>query len=217
LFGERLAAEGRPASALPLLEAAEGEFVQHPRDDFDLRRVRLRLGDALDRLGRHADARAKLSSALNDYIAHSAPGDQPLLAARERWGRFLLDQGEIDAATGQFEEVLRQANQRRLSHIALAHGDMARVALLRQDHVRALAQSTIALDLWEHRQGFYDVRMEPYLQRIRADVLAASGQREIAQHLEDRAWTSSQRFDATESPTRRRRILFAGASVTAKP
>jgi serine/threonine-protein kinase len=207
LYGERLAAEGRPALAVPLLESAEREFVEHPRDEFDLRRVRLRLGDALDRLGRNTEARVKLSSALNDYVAHSSPGDQPLLMARERWGRFLLDQGEIDAAAGQFEEVVRQANQRRLSHIALAYGDLARVALLRNDHERALAESAIALDLWEHRQGFYDVRMGPYLQRIRADVLAASGQREIAQQLEDSAWVASQRFDSPESATRRHRTM----------
>ena len=217
LYGERLATEGRPALAVPLLESAEREFVAHPRDEFDLRRARLRLGDALDRLGRHAEARVKLSSALNDYLAHSSPGDQPLLAARERWGRFLLDHGEIDAAASQFEEIVRQANQRQLSHIALAHGDLARVALLRKDYKRSLAESASALDLWEHRQGFYDVRMEPYLQRIRADALAASGQRESAQQLEDRAWTSSQRFDAAASPTRRRRILFAGASLAITP
>ena len=216
LYGERLAAEGRPVLALPLLEAAEREFIQHPRDEFDVRRARLRLGDALDRLGRHADDRAKLSSALNDYVAHSSPGDQPLLAARERWGRFLLDRGEIDAAASQFEEIVRQANQRRLSHIALTHGDLARVALLRKDYKRALAESAIALDLWQHKQGFYDVRMEPYLQRIRADALAASGQRESAQQLEDSAWAACQKFDAPESPTRIHRILPAGAPAAAK-
>jgi serine/threonine-protein kinase len=207
LYGERLATEGRPALAVPLIESAEREFVEHPRDEFDVRRARLRLGDALDRLGRHAEARVKLSSALNDYVAHSSPGDQPLLVARERWGRFLLDRGEIDAAAGQFEEIIRQANQRQLSHIALAHGDLARVALLHKDHERALAESATALDLWQHKQGFYDVRMEPYLQRIRADALAASGQHDLAQQLEDSAWVASQKYDAPESPTRRHRTM----------
>ena len=207
LYGERLATEGRPALAVPLIESAEREFVEHPRDEFDVRRARLRLGDALDRLGRHTEARIKLSSALNDYVAHSSPGDQPLLMARERWGRFLLDRGEIDSAAGQFEEIIRQANQRQLSHIALAHGNLARVALLHRDHERALAESATALDLWQHKQGFYDVRMEPYLQRIRADALAASGQHDLAQQLEDSAWVASQKNDAPESPTRRHRTM----------
>ena len=69
----------------------------------------------------------------------------------------------------------------------------------------------MALDLWDHRQGFYDVRMGPYLQRVRADVLEATGRHEEAQRLEDEAWTASQKFDAPESPTRRHRS-FARAS-----
>jgi serine/threonine-protein kinase len=204
-YGERLAAEGRPELGVPLLESAERDLVKHPRDDFDLRRVRLRLGDGLDRLGRTADARAFLTKALDDYVAHSPPDQQPLLAARERWGRFLLDQGEAATAAAQFDEVVRQAHERKLSHIALAHGGLARLALLRKDANAALAESTAAMDLWDHRQGFYDVRMGPYLQRIRADALAAAGHREEAQRLEDEAWTASQKFDAPESPTRRHR------------
>ncbi len=66
----------------------------------------------------------------------------------------------------------------------------------------ALRESAVALDLWDHRQGFYDVRMGPYLQRIRADVLAAAGMRDEAQRLEDAAWAASEKFDAPESPTR---------------
>jgi hypothetical protein len=39
---DRLAAEDRPALAVPLLEIAERDFFTRPRDDFDLRRVRCR-------------------------------------------------------------------------------------------------------------------------------------------------------------------------------
>jgi len=210
-YGERLSAEGRPALGVPLLELAEHDLLAHPRDEFDLRRVHLRLGDALDRLSHTTDARVFLTKALDDYIAHSPPDQQPLLAVRERWGRFLLDQGEAMIAAAQFEEVVRQAHERKLTHIALAHGGLARVALLRKDIDAALAESAMALDLWDHRQGFYDVRMGPYLQRVRADVLEATGRHEEAQRLEDEAWTASQKFDAPESPTRRHRS-FARAS-----
>jgi len=205
IYGERLAAEGRPAPGLPLLEIAEHDYVIHPRDEFDLRRARLRLGDALDRSGRTAEARTMLSKSLDDYIAHSKPDQQPLLAIRERWGRFLLDQGDTAGAIAQFDEIVLQAHDRKLSHIALAHGDLSRVALLRKNVDGALAESAIALDLWDHRQGFYDVRMGPYLQRIRADALAAAGHRDEAQSLEDAAWAASEKFDAPESPTRRHR------------
>ena len=176
VYGERLAAEGRAALGVPLLEIVERDLIDHPRDDFDLRLVRFRLGDALDRIGRVTEARVMLSKSLDDYIAHSKPDQQPLLAVRERWGRFLLDRGDAAGAAQQFDEIVRQAHERRLSHIALAHGDLARVALTRKDIDSALTESAMALDLWDHRQGFYDVRMGPYLQRIRADVLAANGQ-----------------------------------------
>jgi serine/threonine-protein kinase len=206
-YGERLAAEGRPAIAVALLEFAEHDYIEHPQDEFDLRRARLRLGDALDRIGRTAEARTMLKKSLDDYVAHSQPDQQPLLVIRERWGRFLLDQGDIVAAASQFDEIVRQAHDRKLTHIALAHGDLARVALAGRKVDVALQESAVALDLWEHRQGFYDVRMGPYLQRIRADVLAASGQSDEAQRLEDAAWASSEKFDAPESSTRQRRQL----------
>ena len=204
-YGVALAAEGRPALAVPLLEIAERDLIAHPRDDFDLRLVRWRLGDALDRAGRTAEARAALSWSLDDYIAHMKPDQQPLLGMRERWGRFLLDQGDLAAAVAQFDEIVRQAHERKFTQIALAHGDLARVALVQKNVDVALAESAVALDLWDHRQGFYDVRMGPYLQRIRADALAASGQRDEAQRLEDAAWAASEKFDAPESPTRTHR------------
>jgi len=204
-YGVALAAEGRPALAVPLLEIAERDLIAHPRDDFDLRLVRWRLGDALDRAGRTAEARAALSWSFDDYVAHMRPDQQPLLGIRERWGRFLLDQGDTAGAIAQFDEIVRQAHDRKLSHIALAHGDLARVALTRKDNDRALAESAAALDLWEHKQGFYDARMGPYLQRIRADALAAAGQTAEAQQLEDAAWAASEKFDAPESPTRQHR------------
>lgn len=69
----------------------------------------------------------------------------------------------------------------------------------------ALTESAAALDLWEHREGFYDVRMGPYLQRIRADALLQAGKVDEAQRLEDAAWAASEKFDAPESPTRRHR------------
>ncbi len=210
-YGERLAAEGRAGMSIPLLEASERDYIDHSRDDFDLRRVRLRLGDALDRAGRAADARPMLSTSLADYVAHSTPDQQPLLAARERWGRFLLDRGETADALKQFDEIVTQAHDRRLTHIALAHGDLARVALGRGSVDTALAESAAALDLWEHREGFYDVRMGPYLQRIRADALLAAGRGDEAQRVEDEAWASSEKFDAPESATRRHRTLTTTA------
>ena len=58
--GERLAAEGRPAEGLVLLRQAEAGYAASSQHDFDLRRVRRHIGDALARLGRHDEALATL-------------------------------------------------------------------------------------------------------------------------------------------------------------
>ncbi|HEY6124261.1 MAG TPA: hypothetical protein VIV63_06395, partial [Steroidobacteraceae bacterium] len=69
----------------------------------------------------------------------------------------------------------------------------------------ALRESGTALAKWRRVSGFRDVRMEPYLQRVRADALAANGQLAAAQSLEDLAATASARYDAAESPSTQRR------------
>lgn len=206
-YGGALVAEGRPRLALPLLLDVERVWQQAPDNDYALRRARLRLADAFAGLGLVEKAREKYRQSLDDYLAHVPHDSQPMFAARERYGRFLLDLGEADAAREQFDAVVAQANDRLWSHIALAHGDLARVALLQKNRLQALAESEKALDLWQRKQGFYDIRMQPYLQRIRADVLVADGQWNEAQQLEDAAWQASQKYDAPESPTRQKREL----------
>jgi eukaryotic-like serine/threonine-protein kinase len=63
------------------------------------------------------------------------------------------------------------------------------------------------LALWAKVEGFRDVRMGPYLQRIRADVLAASGDATTAQQLEDEAAAASAHYDHPSSPTVIRRVM----------
>lgn len=85
-----------------------------------------------DRVGRTEDARRALKASLDDRIARGPPGFQPLLAIRERWGRCLLE-GDLDAAKAQFQEVIAQAHGRGWSHVALAYGDLARLAIIRHE------------------------------------------------------------------------------------
>lgn len=200
-FGERLAAEGSPVLAIPLLEGVERSWQQRPQFDFALRRVRRHLGDAYDRAGRSADARRTFSLALADFEAHGAPESQPVAAMRERWGRFLLDHGELRAAQIQFDRVLADATTKTWTHVALAQAGLARVALARADLGEASRLSAKALDTWGQRSGFFDVRMEPYLWRVRAACLAASGDAPGAQTLRVKAQKTSQTYDAPQSPT----------------
>jgi len=207
IYGYCMAAEGRPQLAIEPLESAEHSWLATADADFNLRRVRIRLGDAYARLKRVDAAREKFRASLEDNLAHSPLDSQPVFAIRERYGRFLLDQGELDDAEKQFRAVLELARDRRWTHIALVHGDMARLALARKDLPAAMSESARALELWDNKQGFYDIRMQPLLQRVRADVLVANGKVDEAQRLEDEAWHASEKYDAPESPTRIHRQL----------
>jgi serine/threonine-protein kinase len=190
-----LAAEGRALEALPLLEDAERFYQNTPLYDYELPRVRATLGDAYDRVGRADDARRMLREALEWRVANAPPDFQTVLASRERWGRFLLSQGDTAEAETQFREVIRQAGGRSLSHIALAHGGIARVALARADLATALSASRAALDLYENVTGFRDVRMGPYLWLIHSEVLRQSGDAQGARAWATQALDARRRFD----------------------
>lgn len=200
--GERLAAEGRPLEAIPLLEGAERFYRLRPAHDFALRRVRRHLGDAYDRAGRSADARRLFLQALVEF-ERQPPASQPVMAMRERWGRFLLDQGDTAGAAAQFERVLAEAGNPAWSHVALAQAGLARVALQRGTLDEAERLSAQALSTWQQREGFYDQRMQAALWRVRAAVLQASGKAPEAAALRQRAQAASEHSDAADSPTRR--------------
>ena len=208
-YGDRLSAEGRAAEAIPQLEAVARYFATQKVYEHQGRLARRFLGEAYTRAGQRAEARRELQASLAEYLAHGADGDQPVMAIRESWGRLLLDEGSTAAAQAQFGAVVKAAGGRKLAHIALAHGGLARAALAVGDREAAARESAAALAIWGEVTGFRDVRMGPYLQRIRADVLAASGDLAGAQALEDAAAEASARYDAPESATRNRRVMRA--------
>lgn len=199
--GERLAAEGRPAEGLVLLRQTEAAYAASSQYEFDLRRVRRHIGDALARLGRQEEALATLESALKAFEAADPPGRQPTAACRERLGRLLLDMGRLDAARAQFQRVVDESAVKTWSHVALAQAGLARVALTQGDNQAADQHSRAALATWDQLTGFRDVRMQPYLWRVRAAVLAAKGDAAGAQQLRAQALAAARRTDAPESPT----------------
>jgi tetratricopeptide (TPR) repeat protein len=206
-YGERLSSEGRPALGIPALEIAERNFSTQAAYKFQWRLCRRFLGEAYARAGRRAEAGRMLKSSLDDYLANQDPNEQPVMAIRESWGRWLLDGGAIDEAQAQFDAVVAVAEGRMLAHVALAHGGRAHVALRRGQREVALRESAAALKIWGIVSGFRDVRMGPYLQRVRADALVADGRIAQAQTLEDAAATASARYDHPDSPTRIRRRM----------
>jgi serine/threonine-protein kinase len=208
-YGERMTSEGQPAVGIPALEAAERIYAQQSAFSFQLRLTRRFLGEAYARAGRRDAAGRMLKASLDEYVAHQQDRDQPVMAIRESWGRWLLDNDLTNEAQAQFKTIVDHADGRALAHIALAHGGLARAALVSGDLTVARRESAAALDAWTHVTGFRDIRMGPYLRRIRADVLAAGGETAAAQSLENEAAAASARYDHPDSPTVVRRRMTA--------
>ncbi|MDP3293595.1 MAG: serine/threonine-protein kinase [Nevskia sp.] len=202
-------AEGRAADALPLLVAAEPVYRERPPSEYDLRRLQMTLGQAYAALGRQDEARSRLEAAQASALQLLRPGHPDRLAAEQHWLHFLIDVGEIDAAVIGIDRALAERPAAGES-LALLHGERARIALLRKDTGKAASESATALAMIEQIGATGDVRSVARLQRIRADVLAASGDLVAAQKLEDAAATASARFDDAGSATVRRRQFRPG-------
>ena len=201
-YAERLAAEGRAAEAIPLLETAERTYIERPLREYDLRRVRETLGDAYDRIGRQTEARRTLGAARAERMAKDAPGSIAVLGVRERWARFLLDAGRNGGgARGARGRSCASARIARSIPLALAHADLAQEAIARRDATTALVESNKALATLDRITGLYDVRVGPRLWRTHAAALALSGDARSAADWNARALEASRRYDDPASPT----------------
>ncbi|MGL5003654.1 MAG: protein kinase domain-containing protein [Casimicrobium sp.] len=206
-YADALINEGRHTEAIEILEQIERHYMVNVASEAPLRWVRLLLGSAYQGAGRFADAKRVLKAALDEVSARYEPNYQRVLALREAYGNLLFEMRDLDGAAEQFKEIVARANERKLAHIALAHGGLARIAAARGKVDVALAESEKALDMWANKTGFSNVRMGPRLQRMRADALAAAGRFEEAQKFEDEAWRTSQKFDGPANPTTQRRVM----------
>lgn len=195
-YAERLAAEGRAAEAIPLLEVAERTYIERPQREFDVRRVRQILGDAYARVGRVEEARRALKAARDERMQKDAPGMSATLGARERWARFLLEQNEVDAAAAELRDIVHVAADRPLVPVALAHAGLSQLAMARGDATEAVTESRTALAILENVQGLYDVRAGPHVWRIHAAALQMSGDQQGADAWAARATEASRRYDA---------------------
>jgi len=201
LYAESLIAEGRPEPAIALLLFVEERRQQNTFSKLGVRSVRAALGDAYDQLGRTDEARNKLDSSLQDWIERYPADSFFVLQIRERWGRFQLDHGDLPGAETQFRTILALAKNRNFTSIALTHGDMARLALVRNDTSAALAESRLAIDAFDHPTGLRDVRVGPYLWLIQAEAQRRSGDFRAAHDWARRALDASRKYDAPESKT----------------
>jgi serine/threonine-protein kinase len=211
MYGASLSAEGRPAEGVALLEAALVAYLARPLREYDLRRLQEALGSAYDRAGRSDDAREMFRAALAERLAKDPPASPPVLALRERWGRFLLDHGDAAGAEAEFRGVLAGAAGAKLLAVAMAHAGLARISLARRDAATAKTECERALATLDAIAGVYDVRAQPYIWRIRSEVSRERGDLADARQWAQRALEASQRYDAPES----REIAAAKATLVA--
>jgi eukaryotic-like serine/threonine-protein kinase len=201
-YAECLVAEGRPRDAVPLFETAYQYYVAHSRAgaDSDVREVRRKLGDAYDRLGRTSEARVLLQAARDESVAKDGSSSPWALRMRERWGQFLLDHshaGDPDfmAAELEFKTVLKDAADRPLIELALAHSGLSRIAHTRGDDALALRESGQALTAMDRVKGLYDVRVQPRLWLVHSALLLKGGESVDARQWADKALEASLEYD----------------------
>jgi serine/threonine-protein kinase len=198
-YATRLAAEGRPADALPLFEAARIGFEHAPTYEYDLRQLRAETGAAADAAGRRSSALRLLQGALDEYDAKAPPADPGRLRARESLARALWHQGAAVAAGREWRRVIDDAAGRPLAPVVLACEGLARAALRAGDAEAAQAWTTRAEDALAHVSGPQDARLGPRVALVAADVLLARGQPREASARARQAVVALRRFDAATS------------------
>ncbi|MDI4631425.1 protein kinase [Pelomonas sp. V22] len=205
--GAALLMDGRPDLALSILRGVQKDYAEHMNREADQRRLDGLLGTALAQTGDAAAARQHLWAALQASEAHDAPDSAALASARERWARFLLDQGDSQAQH-QGLTLLRQAvhlgapgaQRRATAAQLLAHLGLARVALLNKDLTAAANALAEAQAVWASLPASRELRLQSYLWAVQAELLRSQGQAVAAQALQAQAAASSAGWYAPEGP-----------------
>ena len=131
------------------------------------------------------------------------------LLARERWARYLLDHNDPAGASDEFSAVLHAAAGAKTEPAARAYGGLARIALTAHDLAQADANSAAALRTLAATTDEMDIRANPDLKMIRAEILAALGRKAEAAALAKTALSEATAYDAPTSP----RVAQASALV----
>jgi len=185
-YGYCLAIDGQGARGVHLLERAQALLTKSAPHAFDSGRLELDLGTAYQAAGRISEAREALRAALTDWKAQKASASR-LASALERWGRFLVAQNDPNGATSAFDEALQMSEGRATEAAVLSRAGLAAVAVSISDARGALSASKNAMDQLGHLEGYYDIRIEPYVWGIRARSLFLAGEAEAARALARKA------------------------------
>jgi tetratricopeptide (TPR) repeat protein len=209
-YAECLIWEGRAPEAVPLLEAALKVLTERPQHDYDLRHLRLRLGDAYEQTGWIDSARSSLQSAVQDYETHEPRGRPSVVEAQERWARFLIEHPreatDVETSVGLLQNVLADAQEFGAFTVApaRAHIDLARVELHRNQPDHALLETELAESALRKVRSLYDVRIKDDLLLIKSEALAALNHVSDARSGAASALASALQHDGPRSPYLRR-------------
>jgi len=195
LYARCLTADGNAREAIPILEELERIFRASSPFEFDLRATQGVLGEAYAFVGLPADARRELRASLDGWVAKSERDSYPLLNSREKWGSFLMTQGDLEGADMEFREILLQSHSRNFMPSVRAQIGEARIAIARQNMEAALQNSQTALDMLGNVEGFRDVRLWPEVWVARSEVLRLSQDFSGARQWALRALEASQKYD----------------------
>ncbi|MGO8856481.1 MAG: protein kinase domain-containing protein [Steroidobacteraceae bacterium] len=214
-YGRCLANDGQGTRSIQLLEQAQSLLrtaAPHPADAGTLQ---LDLGKAYEASNRIADARAAFRSALDIFQQIKAPASQ-LGPAYERWGRFLLSQRNMNEAEAAFNEALRLAAGHPSEFAVYAEAGLAAIAISRGDASIAAQSSSRAMQEIDHLEGFYDIRIMPYVWGIRAQYLLLAGDDHAAIPLARRAREAALRyFSPGSAPAIESDVLLQHISIRA--
>jgi serine/threonine-protein kinase len=192
-YGYCLAIDGQGPRAVALLEQARALLITSAAHPFDTGQLQLDLGSAYQAAGRMPEARAAFTAALTDWRARRAPAAK-VASALERWGRFLLAQNDQTGAAAAFAESLQLSAGHATEAAVLSRAGLAAIAVLKRDAQTALAASSSAIERIGHLEGYYDIRIEPYVWAIRANSLLLAGERDAANVLAMKARTANSRY-----------------------
>ena len=200
-YGYCLAIDGEAVRAVQLLEQAQALLTKSAPHAFDSGRLQLDLGTAYQGAGRIAEARKAFWAALTDWKAQKASSSR-LASALERWGRFLLTQKDPSRAAAAFDEALQMSGGHATDSAVLSQAGLAAIAVSRSDAAAALSASQNAVDQLAHLEGYYDIRIEPYVWGIRAQSLLLAGEPEAARELAQKARDAASTYYAADAASR---------------
>jgi tetratricopeptide (TPR) repeat protein len=197
-YGYCLAVDGQGTRAVQLLERAQALLTKSAPHAFDVGRLQLDLGTAYEAAGRMAEARQAFTVALTNWRSQKASASK-LSRAIETWGEFLLSQKDPGGAALAFHEALQMSEGHATEAAVLSQAGLAAIAVSSGDARAALSASQNAMEQLGHLEGYYDIRIEPYVWSVRARSLLLAGDYESARALARNARDAASGYYASDS------------------